>query len=303
MGKSRVKIIVSIAAMLLLAKVSVGAEALKLRHFQSVYADDKDAWFSFPEGVGCDEKSHILVADSGNGRLVRFTLIDGKAMPDKVIKVPELSFPIRVRTNSKGEIFALDGRQKRVLRFSPAGEYQGRVDAAGTPSPSIVVPRSFDIGKDDSIYLLDVFAGRVLILTPEGKFEKTIDFPVGYEVISDLAVDGKGTVFLIDGVKAMVYVAAKGSAQFSPLTESMKAVMKFPATITTDAHGNIYLADKNGGNIHIVGQDGSFKGEQLTMGWKEGQLRYPCQLCVNDKGEVFVADRDNNRIQIFSTVR
>jgi sugar lactone lactonase YvrE len=303
MGNSRVKIIVSIATILLLAKVSVGAEALKLRHFQSIYADDKDAWFSSPEGVGCDEKGHILVADSGNGRLMRFSLINGKAMPDKEIKVPELSFPIRVRTNSKGEIIALDGRQKRVVRFSPAGEYLGWVNAAGSPPPSIVVPRSFDIGKDDSIYLLDVFAGRVLVLTPEGKFTKMINFPVGYEVISDLAVDGKGTVFLIDGVKAMVYVAAKGSTQFSPLTESMKAVMKFPATITTDAHGNIYLADKNGGNIYIVGQDGAFKGEQLTMGWKEGQLRYPCQLCVNDKGEVFVADRGNNRIQIFSTVR
>jgi sugar lactone lactonase YvrE len=303
MGKSRVKIIVSIAAMLLLAKVSIGAEALKLRHFQSVYADDKEAGFSSPEGVGCDEKGHILVADSGNGRLVRFTLINGKAMPDKEIKAAELSFPVRVQTNSTGEIFALDGRQKRVVRFSPAGEYLGRVETAGSPPPSTVIPRSFDIGKDDSIYLLDVFGGRVLLLSPEGKFLKSIDFPAGYEVISDLAIDGKGNMFLIDSVKAMVYVAAKGSGKFSPLTESMKEVMKFPATIATDAHGNIYLADKNGGNIYIIGQDGSFKGEQLNMGWKEGQLRYPCQLCVNDKGEVFVADRDNNRIQIFSTVR
>jgi DNA-binding beta-propeller fold protein YncE len=303
MGNSLVRIIVFIAAMLLLAKVSVGAEALKLRHFQSVYADGKEAGFRSPEGVGCDEKGHILVADSGNGRLVQFTLINGKAMPDKEIRVSELSFPVRVQSNSKGEIFALDGRQKRVVRFSPAGEYLGRVDATDLPPPSTVVPRSFDIGKDDSIYLLDVFGGRVLILTSEGKFSNKIDFPAGYEVISDLAVDGKGTVFLIDSVKAMVYVAAKGSAQFSPLTESMKEEMKFPATIATDAHGNIYLADKNGGNIYIVGQDGSFKGEQLSMGWKEGQLRYPCQVCVNDKGEVFVADRDNNRIQIFSTVR
>ena len=303
MGNSRVKIIVSIAAILLLAKVSIGAEVLKFRHFQSVYADDKDAGFNSPEGVGCDEKGHIFVADSGNGRLVRFTLINGKAMPDKEIKVPELAFPVRVQTNSKGEIFVLDGRQKRVIRFSPVGEYSGRVDAVGSPPPSTVVPRSFDIGKDDSIYLLDVFGGRVLILTPEGKYTKKIDFPLGYEDIADLAVDGKGTIFLVDSVKTMVYVAAKGSDKFSPLTESMKERMKFPATITTDAHGNIYLADKNGGNIYIVGQDGSFKGEQLTMGWKEGQLRYPCQLCVNDKGEVFVADRDNNRIQIFSAVR
>jgi len=303
MGNSWVKIIVSIAAMLLLAKVSIGAEVLKLRHFQSVYSDDKEAGLSAPEGVGCDEKGHILVADSGNGRLVRFSLIDGKAMPDKEIKVPELSFPVRVQINSKGEIFALDGRQKRVVRFSSAGAYLGRLDPADLPSPSTVIPRSFDIGKDDSIYLLDVFGGRVLILTPEGKFTKKIDFPEGYDVISDLAVDGKGNMFLIDSVKAMVYVAAKGSETFPPLTESMKEVIKFPATITTDAHGNIYLADKNGGVIYIVGQDGSFKGEQLSMGWKEGQLRYPCQLCVNDKGEVFVADRANNRIQIFSTAR
>jgi len=303
MRNSRVKIIVSIAAMLLLAKESIGAEVLKLRHFQSVYADDKDAGFTAPEGVGCDEKGHILVADSGNGRLVQFTLINGKAMPDKEIRVPELSFPVRVQTNSKGEIFALDGRQKRVVRFSPAGAYLGRVDAADSPPPSTVIPRSFDIGKDDSIYLLDVFGGRVLVLTPGGKFASKIDFPDGYEVISDLAVDGKGTIFLIDSVKALVYVAAKGSGKFSPLTESMRDRMKFPATITTDGHGNIYLADKNGGDIYIVGPDGSFKGEQLTMGWKEGQLRYPCQLCINDKGEVFVADKENNRIQIFSTVR
>ena len=303
MGNTLVRIIVSIVTMLLLAKVSVGAEALKLRHFQSVYADGKEAGFRSPEGVGCDGKGHILVADSGNGRLVQFTLINGKAMPDREIRAPELSFPVRVVSNSKGEIFVLDGRQKRIVRFSPAGEYLGRLDPAGSPPPSTVVPRSFDIGRDDSIYLLDVFGARVMILSPEGNFLKFIEFPAGYEVISDLAVDGKENVFLVDSVKAMVYVAAKGSGKFAPLTESMKEVMKFPATITTDAHGNIYLADKNGGNIYIVGQDGSFKGEQLTMGWKEGQLRYPCQVCVNDKGEVFVADRDNNRIQIFSTAR
>ena len=303
MGNSLVKIIVSIAAMLLLAKVSVGAEALKLRHYQSVYADDKEMGFSSPEGVSCDEKGHILVADSGNGRLVQFTLINGKAMFDKEIRGGELSVPVRVHTNSKGEIFALDGRQKQVVRFSPGGEYLGRVDSADSPLPSTVIPRGFDIGKDDSIYLLDVFGVRVLILSPEGKFTGQINFPKDYEAISDLAVDAKGNIFLIDSVKSMVFVAAKGSGQFSPLTESMKATMKFPAAITTDAHGNIFLADKNGGIIFIMGQDGSFKGEQLIMGWKEGQLRSPCQLCVNGKGEVFVADRDNNRIQIFSTAR
>jgi hypothetical protein len=41
----------------------------------------------------------------------------------------------------------------------------------------------------------------------------------------------------------------------------------------------------------------------VIFGWKDGFLRYPAQLCVNDKGEVYVADRENSRVQIFTVVR
>ena len=52
MGNSPVRIIVYIAAMLLMAKVSIGAEALKLKHYQSVYTDDKEVGFRFSRGRG-----------------------------------------------------------------------------------------------------------------------------------------------------------------------------------------------------------------------------------------------------------
>jgi len=303
MGNHPVKIIVSVVAMVLLANVSFGADAVKLRYVQSFYVDGKEVGLKFPEGVACDDKGRFIVADSGNGRLVAFTVVDGKPVPENEIRVPELSFPIRVRVNSKGEIFALDGREKRLVRLSPAGEFRGYVDASGMPSPATVVARSFDIGKDDSICLLDVFAGRVLILTPEGKFARQVDFPKDYEVISDLAVDRAGTLYLIDSVKAAVSIAAKGSAQFSPLTGSMRGTMKFPATITTDGRGNVYVADKNGGVVFALGPDGSLKGEQLKMGWTEGFLYYPEQMCINDQEEMAIADRGNNRVQLFSVKR
>lgn len=303
MRRSPVNMLFSVLAILLLAKVSVGAEAVKLKQIRSIYADEKEMGLRSPEGVGCDDKGRIIVADSGNGRLVQFTFLNGNLTPDKEIKVPEVSVPIRVRINSKGEVFALDGRQKRVVRLSSKGEFLGHVDAAGSPPPATIIPRSLDIGRDDAIYLLDVFAGRVLVLNPEGKFARQLDFPEDYAFISDLAVDGRGNVFLVDSIKAAVYRAPQDSGQFSPLTESMKETMSFPSSIVTDGRGNIYVADKNGGAMFILGQDGSFKGEQSKMGWKEGQLRYPSQLCINDKGEIFVADRENNRIQVFSTVR
>jgi hypothetical protein len=36
------------------------------------------------------------------------------------------------------------------------------------------------------------------------------------------------------------------------------------------------------------------------MGWKEGFLRYPSQMCITEEGSVFIADRGNNRIEAFS---
>jgi hypothetical protein len=69
--------------------------------------------------------------------------------------------------------------------------------------------------------------------------------------------------------------------------------------LTTDNRGTIYIVDENGGGIVILGVDGTFVGRQLTMGWTEGLLYYPSQICINGKGEVFIADRGNSRVQIF----
>jgi hypothetical protein len=35
------------------------------------------------------------------------------------------------------------------------------------------------------------------------------------------------------------------------------------------------------------------------MGWKEGFLRYPSQMCVTENGAAFIADRGNNRVDGF----
>jgi hypothetical protein len=72
--------------------------------------------------------------------------------------------------------------------------------------------------------------------------------------------------------------------------------------MTTDNRGRIYLVDRNGGSIIILGQDGSLLGRQSGMGWKEGRLNYPAQMCISNKGEVFIADTMNHRIQIFAVV-
>jgi hypothetical protein len=73
--------------------------------------------------------------------------------------------------------------------------------------------------------------------------------------------------------------------------------------MTTDNRGIIYIVDENGSGIVILAQDGSYLGRQLSMGWNEGLLYYPAQMSITDKGEAFIADRGNSRIQIFTVIR
>jgi len=292
-----------ILSLLFSPMVSFGAETVKLRHLQSVYLDDKGSGMKQPEGVACNEKSLLVVADSGNGRLLQFSFQDKTLKNGKEIRVSQLLFPMEVQLNSKGQIFSLDGKQRRIVYLSPAGEYLGYLAIEGLQSPSTFVPKSFKIDSKDNIYVLDVFGSRVLLLGPDGKYQKQIELPGDSGFFSDLAIDPRGTILLIDSTRARVYSSPKDSGTFSPLTGSLQEYLNFPTHITTDGRGTLYLVDTNGSGIVVLGQDGSFMGRLLTMGWNEGLLYYPSQMCINDKGQVFIADRGNNRVQIFDLIR
>ena len=277
--------------------------AIKLKYITSIYSDDKGIALEQPEGVACDENILLIVADTGNGRLLQYTFRDEAIELGTIeIKLDQLLYPVKTEINSRGEIYTLDRRQRRIIRLTPEGTFIGDLRPTGLPSPVSYVPRSFHIDENDYIYILDILSERVLILNPDGKYVRQIKLPEKYGPFSDVTVDFKGTVLLLDGVDGMIFSASNGSERFTPLTESLKKYVRFPSSLTTDDRGRIYLVDRNGGSIIILGQDGSFLERQFDMGWKEGRLNYPAQMCINKKGEIFVADTRNSRVQIFKLV-
>jgi len=276
---------------------SHAAEAVKFKLMAPIYVDGKGAGIKQPEGVSCRGKS-LLVADTGNGRILRYTMTGDTWTPGAEIVLPQLPYPVRVEANSKGEIFALDGRLRRIARVTPTGEFQGYVDLAGEAKGS-VVPKNFRIDGDAHLQVLAVYSARVLVVDATGKIHREIPFPKGYGFFSDLALDAKGNLFLVDSVQRRVYSAMKNSSGIAPLTESLKEEAYFPVSIAADNRGNIYLVDQNGSGLVILGPDGSFRGRRLSMGWKDGFLRYPTQICITENGSAFIADRGNNRIDGF----
>ncbi len=279
------------------------AENIKFKPFLAGFLDEKGGYLKYPEGIACSKKSSVVVADTGNGRLVKYALENDSLKAAPEIKIPQLTYPIRVWLNSKDDIFALDGKERRIVHLSPDGAFVGSVEPQNVPEPAAFAPKSIAIDSQDNLYILDVRGERVIVIDPAGKYLKAISFPKEYGFFSDVAVDMKGNTFLIDSIKDMVCVAARDATTFKPLTCGMGEYMDFTPNIATDSQGRIFLSDQNGSAVVLVGQDGSFQGRQLNMGWKPGFIYYPAQACVTDAGDFFIADRNNSRVQLFKLIK
>ena len=284
--------------LLLLPVTASGAEAIRLRHVGSIYSDVAGSGILEPEGVGCGRNT-ITIADTGHGRLQQYTLSEGTIKPGTEIRASQLAYPQRVRLNSKGEIFVLDGKQHRILRLNATGEFTGYAEPQGPVSfAGSWIPKSFALDSNDNLYVLEASGSRVVILSADGKFQKQLSFPQTDGFFSDVAVDAQGAILLLDSITASVYSASRDAAAFSLLTTGLKEYVNFPTALAVDRK-RIYVVDQNGGRIAVLGKDGAFQGHKLRMGWKEGELRYPSDICLDDAGNLFIADRGNNRVQVF----
>lgn len=303
MPRYPLKIMLPIVLLFCTAVPAFAAEQGFFTHLLSIYADEKEGSIKNPEGVVCNGAgSAIFVADTGNGRLLKYAFKDGALSGGTEVKLPQLVYPVRLQLNSRGDILALDERQRRIVRLSGDGAFIDFVDAKGLPAPSDVVPRSFKLGGQDNIYVLDISGWRVLFLDPAGNYQKQAALPEkGF--FSDLYVDPRGVVYLLDSVNKIVYVYDKDSNSFKPLTTDLGDYANFPTYMTSDGKGTLYIVDQDGNGIILLGQDGTFKGRRLGIGWSDGLVYYPAQICIDEKGDVFVADRYNNRVQIFSIPR
>jgi streptogramin lyase len=275
-------------------------DALSMRFKGAIYQDDKEAALKSPEGVGCGD-ADLVVADTGNSRLVRFKLRDGLPAGATPVKLAELRQPTAVQTDAAGVTWVLDRRARKIGRVDAAGAFAGWLEVKGVEAPQAVLPVAFKLGASGGLVLLDAVARRVLVLDAAGAATRKLPLPAGE--FADLAVDAAGGIYLLDARDATPYGAEPAAEAFKPLGKSMKDVLVFPGSVFATPRGLLLVADKYGHAIVTVGVDGSFQGRQFDLGHHEGYLSYPSAVCMNGVGDVYVADRGNNRVQVFATQR
>jgi len=290
-------VVIAVLSVILWAPQVAGAGANSFKWVTSIYADANGVGLERPEGVACGEK-FVVVADTGNNRLVRYAYDDSTVTAESEYSL-EKSKPVLLQLNSKGELYFLDGRERRIVVLKASGERIGFLNPKSTPSSKEIVPKSFRIDKNDNIYVLDIFSQHVIVLDSDWQFARRIPLPESDGFFSDLAVDERGKIYVLDSVEAVVHSAAKGAEAFAPLTGSMKEIVNFPARLSVDNRGFLYLVDQNGSGLGLVAPDGSLLGRRLGLGWNKSGLYYPSQICISGS-DVFIADRNNNRVQMFT---
>lgn len=290
---------IRILAALLALAASARAQTLSLAHTSTLYFDVREQKLREPEGVACTARGDVVIADSGNGRLLLTRLHEGAFSAANEIKLPQLGRPVRVQIDSAGDVFSLDRRGRRLVRVGLGGQFKGFVEIAGEERQP--VPVAFRIGPADQLYLLDAPSARVLVTDPAGRVQRRLPLPRGEFV--DIAVNGQGTLYALDAVGGAVWTADKGDKAFAMLTSRLHEVASFPSYAAITDQGLLLIVDSHGNGLVVLGPDGSFLGRQLGIGWGEGALYYPAQLCATAAGAVVIADRNNNRVQAFQAAR
>ena len=289
-------------ALLLSAAGAAEAGSLALTHAGSAYADETGAALRGPEGVACTDNGYVVVADSGNNRLVKYTFAAGRFGGGTPIGFAELGYPTRVQIDRRGNVLSLDQRTRRIVRVGAAGGFAGFVEMKNVPSGKGFFPVAFKLDAADNAYVVELASARLILIDAAGAFVRQVPLPAG-TFIADVAIDAAGTLYVVDAVGGAVWSAQRGSAAFAPFSNGLKEYLNQPIALALAPPGQLLVVDRGGNGLVVLGRDGSFQGRQLSMGWNDGLVYYPGQTCADANGTVFVADRDNNRVQAFTSAQ
>lgn len=176
-----------------------------------------------------------------------------------------------VATDSQDRVFVFNRSDHPVAVFDPAGNLLFSWGAG-----LFNRPHGIWIGPDDSVYCTDDLDHTVHKFTPEG------------ERLLSLGTSGRPSD---TGATSIDYRTIRYAGP----------PFHFPTNLAVAPSGDWYISDGYGNaRIHKYSPDG-----KLAFSWGEpgsgpGQFHVPHGIAVDRNGVVYVADRENSRLQLFS---
>ena len=232
------------------------------------------AKFSYPQGLMVDLGGNVFVADTNNHKIRKITprgevtTVAGSGIQGSVngtSKVVSFYGPTGVAVDAGGNLFVADFYNNKVRK--------------GTPTTVTILPQTITFGALENKTTDDVFV--VLGATASSTL------PVAYSIVSGPATITGNAITLNGSGTVTVRVEQAGNDFYSaapPVDQS------FVVTAVTSIAPQTYTISKMAGSGALP--EGSADGAVTTA-----SFNYPSDVAVDSNGNLFVADKGNNKIR------
>jgi DNA-binding beta-propeller fold protein YncE len=252
--------------------------------------------FDSPTGIAVDANGNILVADTMNGRIEKFSPTGGflSAIGTKGTGHGQLGEPNGIAIDGAGNIYVAEiAHNHRVQKLAPDGTFIAEW------TPGLYGPRRIAIGPDGSVYVVDSGRNRIVKFSPDGQVLTTW----GSEGSGDGLFKGFSSV-AVDPINNKVYVADSLNSRIQVFDSSGKFLTKWSVPewgrpygyedLAIDGKaGRLYASSANMSAVLIFDLNGSRIG---TLAPKPpDQLDGPSALALADR-KLYVLNMHGSRV-------
>jgi tripartite motif-containing protein 71 len=208
--------------------------------------------------------------------------------------------PSGIIVDSAGNVYVADTNNNRIQKFSSNGTYLLQWGSRGSGPGQFLNPTSMALDSAGNIYVVDSGNNRIEVFTNQGTYVTTFG-----EAGAAVAIDRTGNVYLTVNSSIQkftsggIYLSQYGGGQGTGNDQFMD-----PTGIAIDNLGNVFVVDYVNNCVEKFDNNGTYLtqwgGSVGSDSRGNGQLFLPTGIAVDNSGNVFVADTDNQRIQMFS---
>jgi DNA-binding beta-propeller fold protein YncE len=171
--------------------------------------------------------------------------------------------------------------------------------------------------RDDRVFVFPRSEHRVLIFAPDGRFlsswgEGVFTRPHGITIHNDAVYccDDLGhTVrkFTLDGRLLLTMGTSAKPSDTGATSLDYRTIVRaagpfhYPTNLAVAPDGSLYISDGYGNaRVHHFSADGRLLHSWGEPGSGPGQFNLPHGIAIDARGTVYVADRENSRVQLFT---